>query len=206
MLAAHSPKTVLLGVTTVHGNSSLVNTTCNTRSVLEAIGHRVPVYSGTSKPLQREAVHAPEIHGESGIDGVTLLPKPIEPAVENADFLTAMYDALKQTTPGTAWLVTTGTLTNAAKLFMTHPDIIDHLAGLSIMGGAIGGGFTNAPMGKVAESIRDQSTNAPLDKVPGEVERFGNYTSFAEFNVSLPLLFLLLALLTCLLDLCKWPF
>jgi hypothetical protein len=35
------------------------------------------------------------------------------------------------------------------------------------MGGAVGGGFTNAPMGTVE----------------GEGERFGNWTPYAEFNV-----------------------
>ncbi len=36
------------------------------------------------------------------------------------------------------------------------------------MGGAVGNGFTDAPMGKVK----------------GEGERFGNWTAYAEFNVS----------------------
>ena len=52
-------------------------------------------------------------------------------------------------------------------LFQKHPQLIDHIAGLSIMGGAIGGDFTNAPMGAVL----------------GEGERFGNWTPYAEFNI-----------------------
>ncbi|KAF2757944.1 nucleoside hydrolase [Pseudovirgaria hyperparasitica] len=133
LLAAHSPKTVLLGVTTVHGNASLEHTTRNTRGVLEAIGcSHIAVYPGATKPLTRSAVHAPDIHGETGLDGVTLLPN----------------------VPG------------SAKLFAAHPDLVDHLAGVSIMGGAIGGKFNDAPMGTVA----------------GEGERFGNFTPFAEFN------------------------
>ena len=87
--------------------------------------------------------------GESGLDGVTLLPKPVEPAVTDTDALDAMYDALMATPPNTAWLVSTGTLTNIALLFQKHNDLAAHLKGLSIMGGAVGGGFTNAPMGKV---------------------------------------------------------
>jgi uridine nucleosidase len=42
--------------------------------------------------------------------------------------------------------------------------VIDHIAGLTIMGGAVGGGFTNAPMGSLE----------------GEGERFGNWTPWAE--------------------------
>lgn len=108
------------------------------------------------------------LSGESGLDGVTLLPQPIEPAVTDVDYLEATYKALISTPPNTAWLVSTGTLTNIGLLFQKYPDLAGHLKGLSIMGGAVGGGFTNAPMGKVK----------------GEGERFGNWTAYAEFNVS----------------------
>lgn len=106
--------------------------------------------------------------GESGLGGVTILPQPIAPAVTDVDYLEAMYKALMGTEANTAWLVATGTLTNIALLFMKYPDLASHIKGLSIMGGAVGGGFTNAPMGKVK----------------GEGERFGNWTAYAEFNVS----------------------
>jgi uridine nucleosidase len=108
------------------------------------------------------------VSGESGLDGVTLLPQPIEPAVTDVDYLEAMYRALISTAPDTAWLVSTGTLTNIGLLFQKYPDLAGHLKGVSIMGGAVGGGFTDAPMGKVK----------------GEGERFGNWTAYAEFNVS----------------------
>ena len=102
------------------------------------------------------------------MDGVTLLPQPIEPAVTDVNYLDAMYTALISTPANTAWLVSTGTLTNIGLLFQKHPDLADHIKGLSIMGGAVGGGFSNAPMGKVK----------------GEGVRFGNWTAYAEFNVS----------------------
>jgi uridine nucleosidase len=64
LLAGLCPRFKILGISTVHGNSSLENTTRNTLSVLEAIGRRdVPVYPGVAKPFCREAVHAPSIHG-----------------------------------------------------------------------------------------------------------------------------------------------
>lgn len=70
-----------------------------------------------------------------------------------------MYKALIATAKQTAWLVATGTLTNVALLFQKYTDLAEHIKGLSIMGGAIGGKFTQAPMGKVK----------------GEGERFGNW-------------------------------
>ena len=78
-----------------------------------------------------------------------------------------MRHALLAQPKGTAWLVATGALTNVALLFATFPELVDHIAGLSIMGGAIGGGFTDAPLGQVR----------------GEGARFGNHTRYAEFNV-----------------------
>ncbi|KAF2020581.1 Inosine/uridine-preferring nucleoside hydrolase [Aaosphaeria arxii CBS 175.79] len=168
LISAHDPRVELLGVSTVHGNASLDQTTFNTRGVLEALGKReVKVYSGAAKPIVRDAVHAADIHGESGLDGVTLLPQPIEPAATDVGHLEAMYRALMSTPPNTAYLVSTGTLTNIGLLFQKYTDLAKHIKGLSIMGGAVGGGFTNAPMGKVK----------------GEGERFGNWTAYAEFNI-----------------------
>ncbi|OCK95937.1 Inosine/uridine-preferring nucleoside hydrolase [Cenococcum geophilum 1.58] len=168
LLAAHDSRTELLGVSTVHGNAPLEQTTYNTRSILEALGRRdVRVHPGSAKPTSRSAVHAADIHGVSGLDGVTLLPEPVQPAIEDVSFLDAMYHALATTPANTAWLISTGTLTNIGLLFQKYPYLAVHIKGLSIMGGAIGGGFTDAPMGKVK----------------GEGERFGNLTAFAEFNV-----------------------
>jgi uridine nucleosidase len=79
-----------------------------------------------------------------------------------------MYKALISTPKDTAWLVSTGTLTNVGLVFQKYPDLAGHIKGLSIMGGAVGNGFTSAPMGTVK----------------GEGERFGNFTAYAEFNVS----------------------
>jgi uridine nucleosidase len=130
--------------------------------------------------------------GESGLDGVTLLPQPIEPAATDVGHLEAMYRALINTPPQTAWLVSTGTLTNIGLLFQQYSDLAGHIKGLSIMGGAVGGGFTNAPMGKVK----------------GEGERFGNWTAYAEFNVSCcaphDVKAYAWTLLTIHLDLCKY--
>jgi uridine nucleosidase len=64
LLAAHSPRLRLLGISSVFGNASLANTTRNTLSILEAVGRRgVPVYPGAARPFCRDAVHAAAIHG-----------------------------------------------------------------------------------------------------------------------------------------------
>ncbi|KAF6237170.1 hypothetical protein HO173_004638 [Letharia columbiana] len=168
LLAAYDPCLHLLGISTVHGNASLAQTTNNTLSVLAAIGRPdVPVHPGAAKPFCRNAVHAADIHGVSGLDGTTLLPKPAVGPVTKPNAVLAMRHRLMEQPEGTAWLVATGTLTNVALLFATFPELVEHLKGLSVMGGAIGGGFTDAPMGHVK----------------GEGERFGNWTRWAEFNI-----------------------
>ncbi|KAF1816404.1 nucleoside hydrolase [Eremomyces bilateralis CBS 781.70] len=152
LLAAHSPAIKLLGVSTVHGNASLGHTTENTIAVLEAIGKQdIPVCVGAAKPFCRDAVHAGTIHGESGLEGSELLPKPVTKPWTTTETIQTMYKRLKATPKGTAYVVATGTLTNVALLFSVYPDIVDHIKGLSIMGGAIGGLFTNAPMGRIKE-------------------------------------------------------
>ena len=83
-----------------------------------------------------------------------------------------MHNELISCPPKTAWLVTTGTLTNVASLFSTFPDLVDHVRGLSVMGGAIGSNFTDANLGK------------PFETASGEMEaRTGNHTPYAEFNI-----------------------
>lgn len=160
----------LLGVSTVYGNAPLHHTTHNTRAILKAIDREdVPVYAGASKPFCREPASAPDIHGESGLDGTTYLPEPTVAARDDVPAILAMYQALINQPPKTAYLVAVGCLTNVALLFATFPDLADHIAGLSIMGGAVGGGFTNAPMGALQ----------------GQGERFGNWTPWAEFNIYL---------------------
>ncbi|KAJ5278988.1 Inosine/uridine-preferring nucleoside hydrolase [Penicillium angulare] len=168
LISALHPSLNLLGITTIHGNASLAKTTANASSVLEAIGRpEIPVYPGTSKPFSRPALHAPDIHGESGLDGTDLLPKPSVAPITDKNPILAMRDALLAQPKGTPWVIATGTLTNVALLFSTFPEVVEHIAGLSIMGGAIGNGFTAAPM----------------SKIPGEKSRIGNVTPWAEFNL-----------------------
>ncbi|KAK4088114.1 hypothetical protein Purlil1_7593 [Purpureocillium lilacinum] len=168
LLAAYHPRIKLLGISTVFGNASLEHTTHNAASVLTALGKHldIPLHVGLGKALERPALHAPtDIHGDSGLDGTELLPPPRcspspVPAVD------AMATALRLQPPGTAWIVATGALTNVGALFRAHPDLAAHIRGLSLMGGSFGGGFSDAPMGKVDNA-----------------ERIGNVTPWAEFNI-----------------------
>jgi uridine nucleosidase len=173
LLSAYHPSLHLLGISTCFGNASLTRTTQNALSVLEAIGRPgIPVFPGASKPFCRESKAAPDIHGESGLDGTKLLPIPTRSALSHCNAILDMREALLACPPDTAWLVATGTLTNAALLFATFPAVASHIRGLSIMGGAIGNGFSSVSMGP---SFKDAAGQ--------ERPRIGNVTPYAEFNI-----------------------
>ena len=78
-----------------------------------------------------------------------------------------MRDSLLAQPKGSAWVVATGGLTNVSLLFATFPEVAEHVQGLTIMGGAVGNKFTDAP----------------ASRLPGEESRIGNVTPYAEFNV-----------------------
>ncbi|EFX04413.1 uridine nucleosidase [Grosmannia clavigera kw1407] len=172
LLAAYHPSIRLLGISTVFGNASLKHTTWNATSVLTALSKEedVSVYEGAAQALVRRPLREPaaDIHGETGLDGTALLPQPLRRPADDVSAVEAMARALMVEPAGTAWLVATGTLTNVAAMFATHPTLVEHIAGLSIMGGAIGDGFTAAVAGTV--------NGRP---------RIGNTTPFAEFNILL---------------------
>ncbi|KAG8534095.1 uncharacterized protein KY384_000938 [Bacidia gigantensis] len=163
LLAAYHPSLDLLGVSTVHGNASLEQTTSNALRILTAIGRPdIPVHPGAAKPFCRAAVHAPGIHGSSGIDGTDLLPEAHVPAIRKPNAVLAMRHAIMDQPADTVSLVATGALTNVALLFATFPETVSHVKGLSIMGGGIGDGFTDA------QGLRKGG---------------GNETDWAEFNI-----------------------
>ncbi|KKA30676.1 hypothetical protein TD95_002656 [Thielaviopsis punctulata] len=170
LLAAYHPNIELLGISTVFGNASLEKTTPNASSILTAIGKHaeIPVYPGYNNPLRRAPMHDPacSIHGESGLDGTSLLPPGQATVDTTTSAIDAMHAALAATPAGTAYLVATGAQTNVAALFEKYPALADHLAGFSLMGGAIGDDFTDAVLGEVDGK-----------------KRIGNWSPYAEFNI-----------------------
>src|SRR5579885_2220610 len=85
LLAAHHPDIELLAITTVAGNQSVEKTTLNALKVCSLAGIRdVPVARGMDRPLVRPAKHAPDIHGESGLDGPHIPEPEIELAPQHA--------------------------------------------------------------------------------------------------------------------------
>lgn len=124
----------VLGITTVAGNQTLDKVTINALKVVELAGlTHIPVAKGMDRPLVRPPRHAPEIHGETGLDGPHL-PEPTTPLDPRhaVDFLidTAMSnDGIT--------LVPTGPLTNVATALRREPRIAKRLQEISLMGGSL---------------------------------------------------------------------
>ena len=70
IMASFSDQTELIGISTSAGNSYIENTTQNALNILYEIGRSdITVIQGASGPLCRQLEVAPDIHGESGLEG-----------------------------------------------------------------------------------------------------------------------------------------
>ena len=124
--------TELLGITAVSGNAPLSMTAPNALLMAELLDLDVPVHAGADRPLLVRARHATAVHGETGLDG------PVRPAVtrelQSNDAVQFIIDTVRSNDD--VWLVPVGPLTNIALAFRQAPDIVERLAGISIMGGS----------------------------------------------------------------------
>ena len=122
----------LLGITTVSGNVPLELTTHNALITTQLLDIDAPVHVGAARPLIGEAIHAPDIHGESGLGGPVLPRLEREPASHDA--VRYLIDTIRQ--EDDLWLVATGPLTNVALALRQAPDLAHSLRGISLMGGS----------------------------------------------------------------------
>jgi inosine-uridine nucleoside N-ribohydrolase len=136
LLAARHPEIELLAVTTVAGNQSVDKTTRNALKVCSLANLRhIPVARGMDRPLVRQAKHAADIHGESGMDGPDVPEPDMEPVASHAvDLLIEML----MNSAGDITLVPTGPLTNIAGAISRQPAIVPKIKAISLMGGSIG--------------------------------------------------------------------
>ena len=170
LLAAAAPSLELLAITTVAGNQSLDKTTLNARRVCSVAGiEGVPIAAGCDRPLVRNRIAAPEIHGESGLDGPAF-PAPTVP-LDARHGVDVILEA-SRTEPGLV-VIATGPLTNVATALARDPGLAGRLQRLVLMGGAIGlGNVTPAAefnIGADAEAARAVfESGIPITMVPLE--------------------------------------
>jgi inosine-uridine nucleoside N-ribohydrolase len=136
VVAAHTAD--LLGITTVAGNAPLDRTTHNACIFRDLLGLGVGVHAGADRPLVAEPKFAMFVHGESGLDGAEL-PQPAH-GPDSTDAVGFIIETARAN-PGVS-LVPTGPLTNIALALRAAPDLVDHVGGISLMGGGTFGNRT----------------------------------------------------------------
>ncbi|CAI4931848.1 BEM_collapsed_G0012930.mRNA.1.CDS.1 [Saccharomyces cerevisiae] len=140
LLGCFHPAFNLLGISTCFGNAPPENTDYNARSLLTAMGkaQAIPVYKGAQRPWKREPHYAPDIHGISGLDGTSLLPKPTFEARTDKTYIEAIEEAILANN-GEISFVSTGALTTLATVFRCKPYLKKSVKYISIMGGGLHG-------------------------------------------------------------------
>lgn len=149
LLAFASPELDVRAVTVSAGNQTIEKTLWNAKRIIgcasRSLGPSFPVpkiAAGAEKPLVRELIVAPAVHGESGLDG----PEIPDFALQEEDC--GAVELLRREIMAAERPVTltaTGPLTNIAALFLAHPEVKEKVELLSLMGGSvIGGNWTAA--------------------------------------------------------------
>ena len=138
LLAAGSPAIDLRAITTVAGNGTLEQTTRNALLTCTLAGIRdVPVAAGCAGPLVGPPRTAPEVHGDSAMDGADLGEPGVE--VVDAHAVELLAHVLRESSEPVT-LVPVGPLTNIALLLKTHPELAERIGEVVVMGGTTGAG------------------------------------------------------------------
>ena len=172
LYALASPEVTMVAATTVMGNVNVDHTTENTLAVLELCGYAdVEVAKGAGRPLVRDHMAFPVVHGERGL-GTAELPAASR-AASDRDAARLMVETARER-PGEVLLVATGPLTNVALALSEEPALPELLKGFAIMGGAFDhqGNVTPAAEANIwvdpeaAQAVFRGFAGAPEEKLP----------------------------------------
>lgn len=139
-LALASPELDVRLVSAVGGNVGLAATSRNARAIVALAKRSVPVVEGSNRALLGPFVDAAEVHGPDGLAGVALPePPPAAPGLA-CDVVRAL---LRDAAPASVTLVGIGPATNLALALVSEPALVDRVAEIALMTGAVGeGNFT----------------------------------------------------------------
>ena len=135
VLAFARPELEVLGVVSVSGNAPIDRTTRNMLQIMTLLGvWDVPLAQGARRPIAGEVFTAASVHGDSGLDG----PQLPEPKVQLCGLggIELMAKLLTESARP-VMIVPTGSLTNVAGLLLSHPELKEKIAGISLMGGGL---------------------------------------------------------------------
>ncbi|MCQ1950622.1 MULTISPECIES: nucleoside hydrolase [Arthrobacter] len=134
LLAHGSPEIDLLAVTTVVGNQTLEKVTRNALAIARVANITgIPFAAGCDRPLVRTIENAPDIHGDSGMDGPELPEPTLE--LDSRHAVDLIIDTVMAHEPNTVTLVPTAGLTNIAMAVRKEPRIAERVKEVVLMGG-----------------------------------------------------------------------
>lgn len=127
--------------TIANGNINIKNATRNMCHLLDLFDKDIPVVEGYSKRLGNNTEDASFLHGIEGLGGY-IPPKDTKHKPLKKDCADAIYEVLKQY-PKQITMIILGPHTNFAYLIKKHPDAVDLIKNVLMMGGAPTGILTN---------------------------------------------------------------
>ena len=125
----------VLGIVATAGNIDMSHTEKNCRKLLELAERRdIPVFIGCTRPMRRELVMAPHVHGPTGLDG-PILSEPTMPLSpqHGVDFI---IETVRRAPPKTITICSLSPLTNLAMALVKAPDIAERIEEVVMMAGA----------------------------------------------------------------------
>lgn len=133
LLAAKHPSIDLKAISVVAGNQTIEKTARNAINICSAVGiTNVPIAAGMGRPIVRDQLICPEIHGESGLDGPTFGDPIID--LDKRNGVNLIIDTVMES-QGDITIVTTGPCTNAAMAVRLEPRILPKIKRFVMMGG-----------------------------------------------------------------------
>lgn len=135
MLALAAPEVKILGITCVHGNTTVENVCRNVLRVLQTCGElEIPVFKGAAKPMLGTSISVGSFHGQDGLGDVPDANAPGLDLIQEENAVSAIIRIVNEN-PGEVSLVATAPLTNLALAVRMDPSLPSKLKGLYVMGG-----------------------------------------------------------------------
>lgn len=138
--ALSSPMINVLGITSIGGNTSPESTQKNALGLCAFLDQtHIPVYAGCDRPLIKKAViQAEDVHGEGGIQGLTLPFNENSNAFKDMDAADFILKKTKEFEQTPISLIVIGPMTNIAIAFQRDPSLVNRVKDVTVMGGAFG--------------------------------------------------------------------
>lgn len=142
LLAVRHAALDVRAITCTGGNAPLVQVVENTLRVLDAAGAPpIPVAAGAHRPLLEAPQHATAIHGTDGLADLAL---PVSTRTPEPGHAVELLRRTLADSIGPITIISLAPLTNIAMLLRLHPEVIDRIGRVVMMGGSVGAGNATA--------------------------------------------------------------